>query len=301
MKRPIHTQKPGYGSDNGGWRPSLADLWTQLLAEIHALRARASAELDGVRGVPAVYQGIKVFEPADRDVDLGAEGVVTPVLLDGNTYDIPIYFPGPGVFVARSLEVNVYQRWYPTEGGGWPDPPQEFWLLARQFSTALANNATNDGAIRTTRVSRLLNLPAVSADNEEPVPALQFWWNLLDSKSQRYLADNLMPQQVLQPMTNTQLAPPDSVAVSVPAFPLDGGRFCFDAPWLVERDGQMRFQFRPTTLICQDASINTLPQVKNVLAQTVKVQVELHGERYETLQDAVRSGALTRPVRAEEE
>jgi hypothetical protein len=31
--------------------------------------------------------------------------------------------------------------------------------------------------------------------------------------------------------------------------------------------------------------------------ESVTVQVELHGERYETLQDAMNQGALTRPVR----
>jgi len=300
VKRPIHTQSPGRGSAGGGYRQPVGELWTQLLAELHGLRDRvATSEVAGSLAVPAAYQGVKVFTPEASTFSLadpygGADLTVNYVVRDGQTYEIPIYFPGPGVFVARGLEVNVYQR-FVTHGS----PEQDYNFLARQHSTALADDTTRDGNLRTFRYS-YFDLVGGANNNwpgyaEEPVPSINFWWNMADSKSQRYLADDLMPSQALMPMTNPRLASTAGEEEALLAYPLDGARFYFDAPWLVERDGQLRFLFRPTTPIYQLAAVAADE------GQDVRVQVELYGERYETLQDAVRAGAMTRPVRSEEE
>lgn len=311
MRRPIHTQKPGTGASGGGWVPPLSELWTQFCAELHGLRARVDAQLDGLVGVPTVYQGVRVFEPSASTVQVQVPrtvglATVQPILQAGNTYEIPVYFPGPGVFVARSVEVALYQRYVWNDG----ESPvnQDMRLLAAPFATgSLGNPSVPLGYDLDIQVSRfsILDPKRIGVSREwpdqnlvkDPRPFVSFWWNLLDAKSQRYLGEDLLPDAALLPMTDMQPATFGSTIspLTTDGFPIDGGRFTLDAPWLIERDGQMRFVFAPTTSIYQLAT--TLP----TQAQNVYVQVELHGERYETLQDAVRAGAATRPVRSEEE
>jgi hypothetical protein len=221
------------------------------------------------------------------------------VIRDGQTYDIPVYFPGPGVFVARNIEVNIYQKVMLPVGGSLSSYLGT--CLARQLGTALASSSADDTAIRTTRFwgyGGVGSAAIISEDDDEDyVPALQFFWNMQDRKSGRMLSGDFLPQQVLQPMTNTRVISSNyfSVPAALLGYPLDGGRFYFDAPWLVERDGQLLFLFRPTTILAQSTTTYTAGERQEAI-----VQVELYGERYETLQDALRSGAMTRPVRAEE-
>ena len=307
MRRPMQPQRPGKAANRGGWTQPLDELWTQTCAELRALKERVTVRTADPIGVPAVYQGVKVFAPSTQTLvitnpnDLVTPWTVNPVLVDGVAYEIPVYAPGPGVFVARSIDVSIYQRYVlPSIDGR---PSQDMRFIARATSTSMAQDATMDGALRQYRYSVLGDPRAgslasgwpvystyVPTRGEEGVPSAAFWWNLLDAKSQRYLADGLMPDQALMPMTSSRVQSRFSGA-----FPIDGGRFTFDAPWLVERDGQFRFVFQPTTAVYQLAS-TPLDQ-----RQTVSVQVDLFGERYETLQDAIRAGAMTRPVRAEEE
>lgn len=312
MRRPQNTQRPGRGSAQAGWTQPLDELWTQARAEIHALKARIEGELAQVQAVPAVYQGVRVFHP-----DVGSTETVTDpttgdpvevnyVVRDGQTYEIPVRFPGPGVFVARSLEVNVYQRFVTSAG-------DDYRLLARTFNTVLAQTDQRDSDLRTFRYSILQAYDGtpgnpetwpnanggLSDAHEDPVPAVQFWWNIIDGKSGRQFADELVPAQALMPMTCSHYGVEEGgeqeIIQGLRGLPIDGGRFYFDTAWLIERDGQFRFLWRPTTAMLQLAS-TPLSQKQDVF-----VQVELHGERYETLQDAMKVGAMTRPVRREEE
>ncbi len=318
--RPTSQQLPGRGSFGGGWTQDLEELWTQLQAELRALRERTDGT---VLGEPASYAGSRVFRPQVQTRSIpqvespGESWLVNYVVPDGQTYEIPVVFPGPGVFVARSIDVSIYQRLKN------PSRAEADLLLARTLSTALGANvdaATLDLQLRTSRFSLLWRwfkqLSATDGVREDPVPVLNYFWNFVDSKSQRYLSDGLMSHLALQPMT---AAAQSSDFSPVTSGPIDGGSFDFDVPWVFERDGQASFHFRPITAIYQfDATVTdsavTGLQVNNVdpatatdfsdleggkRHQDVTVQVELFGERFQTLQDAMRQGALTRPLRSE--
>ncbi len=314
MRRPMNPQRPGRGSEKGGWTQPLDELWTQLRAEMHAFKQRVDADVNGPAGIPAAYQGVRVFRPevgeltvTDPSVFPNVDIDVNYVVRDGQTYEIPVIFPGPGVFVARELEVHILQRFVTSAG-------EDFRLVARAFNTTLAQNVDQDSELRTFRYSVLQQFdgtpgnpeswPSIGGPSaplvvhEDPVPACNFFWNIIDAKSGRQFADDLVPSQALMPLTASHAGLQEitfDVIQGQRGLPLDGGRFYFDVPWLIERDGQLRFQFRPTTPIFQLASTPTNEK------QDVYVQVELHGERYETLPDALKTGALTRPVRREEE
>jgi len=318
-KRPTIPQMPGRGSYGGGWTQPLEDVWTQLMAEIAGLQARLQGR--GMEGEPSAYQGRRVFEPetatytVTQPRNTGSTWTVNYVVRDGQTYDIPIIFPGPGVFIARRLDVSIYQRFRNTTR------PAADELIARSLSTMLAAMGRRagtpgaeayvlDGLLRQFRYSLPWQWwkPLVEG-SEDYVPALNYFWNFSDSKSQRFLSSDLMSHLALLPMscpsTNGLLA-----ETSLLLSPSDGGSFEFQAPWVIERDGQATFHFRPITAVYQiDSSIApsnvqtgyTFEDREGGLRkQYVTVQVELFGERYETLQDAMKQGALTRPVREEE-
>jgi hypothetical protein len=131
---------------------------------------------------------------------------------------------------------------------------------------------------------------------------INFLWNMVDTKSQRRLADAYISQMVLTPpsLPETQSNAQDHAFESLP----DGDFFKFCTPWVFERDGQANFTFRPITPVFQfdsslagtDAAVG-LPyddRVNGKRDARVRVQVELHGYRYETDQDLIRAGALTR-------
>ena len=143
---------------------------------------------------------------------------------------------------------------------------------------------------------------------------INFLWNMVDTKSQRRLADAYISQMVFTPPS----APVTQEAgfVVIPPFPPittynqahervpDGDLFRFCTPWVFERDGQVNFIFRPITPVLQfDSSLaGTDPvvglpyddRINGLRDQRVRVQVEIHGYRFETDQDLIRAGALSR-------
>lgn len=315
--RPTLPQTPGRGSFGGGWTQPLEDVWTQLMAEVRGLQERLKGR--GLPGEVSAYQGARIFEPdlqtytVPQPRNPSSTWTVNYVVADGQTYDIPIIFPGPGIFVGRRLEVSIFQRLKN------PDRPEADLLLARSLSTTLAalgrnddGDAVADTLLRQYRYSLLWQwykafMPGTgdTVVIEDPVPMINYFWNFSDAKSQRYLSSDLLSHLQLLPMSSP-LTNEDGGSGLVP---VDGGAFEFDAPWVVERDGQATFHFRPISAIYQfdssvtDTAVTGLPF--NDLEggrrkQSVRVQVELHGERYETLQDAMKQGALTRPVRRDE-
>lgn len=284
----------GEASIETGWTRSLEENLVQLKNEIAGLEARLQMGMS--EGVPAAYAARRVFEPEQATVlvDLSQEGdppvAMNYVVRDGQTYDIPIVLPGPGVFVAKYITVSSYLRFFDDNNNTYverlltgnrvylnsvldPVIQEQAQLYTTKFSA--------QGAGGSQPYDEVLWIPAIPALNKlDPYPALNYFWNLLDSKSGVKLSDELMSQDVLLPRSREFSSPSGEFVFG------DGGFFTFDTPFVFERDGQANFLFRPITPFLQEASI--------ARPQSVMVQVELHGYRYETDQDAMIMGALSR-------
>lgn len=286
----------GGASAWGGWVRPLPDLIDQLRADVEGLQLRVKDPVGP--GVPAAYQGVKVFLPetAEFNVDTLQTHVGTNpcnfVVRDGTTYEIPIVFPGPGVFIARYLKVSIYQRLFVPAYNG----PVFLPVMTNTQAFVVAHTSW------TTKFS----VPPVQpfqATGKKPLGAINYFWNIIDTKSGRKLADDLVSHMMLLPRTYMPLddggASPSILEIaSLP----DGDLLELDAPWVFERDGQVAFLFRPITPMLQFASSisgNTAgygfdDRENSVRNQSVTVTAELHGYRYETDQDAIRAGVLTR-------
>ena len=137
--------KPPYrGNDPrlpiGGGPQALGFVQT-MRGKLAELKRETQGLLDRLRypyaeGVPCSYVGEKVFTPETQTFQTKAGRVGFPpftslpddlidvnyVVKDALTHDVPVVFPGPGVFVARYLHVEFYQRIFaretaPTTGG----------------------------------------------------------------------------------------------------------------------------------------------------------------------------------------
>jgi hypothetical protein len=281
----------GAASIETGWTRSLEENLLQLQNEIAGLEARV--QLGMSEGVPAAYAAKRIFEPENSTilVDLSQEGdppvAMNYIVRDGQTYDIPIVLPGPGVFVAKYLTVSCYLKYFDDETGAYVE---QLMTGNRQYIPATQVTAVDQAHLYTTKFSAKGPSGSQPADEvlwvapdlfqNNPYPALNYFWNLLDSKSGVKLSDELMGQDVLLPRSREFSDPTNEYVFG------DGGFFTFDTPFVFERDGQANFLFRPITPFLQEASI--------ARPQSVMVQVELHGYRYETDQDAMIMGALSR-------
>jgi hypothetical protein len=264
------------GSIETGWTRSLEENLVQLQAEIEGLQERLAIGVSA--GVPAAYAAQRVFTPESGTVEVDTGGGV-PVAMnyivrDGITYDIPIVLPGPGAFVAKYLVLAIYLKYFDEE-------------LGKYVETNVSGNQpyflnSNFRALYTTKFSNrsaAFSNPPLGLPDAQTYPALNYFWNLLDSKSGVKLADELMSQHVL-----LQRSRPHRPSLYEEY--ADGGYFEFDVPFVFERDGQANFLFRPITPFLQTADTQN--------PQSVTVQVELHGFRYATDQDAMQMGALSR-------
>jgi hypothetical protein len=279
---------PGGGASWSGWVKPLSAYVEQLEAEIAGLEARLDNPISG--GVPTAYMGQKIFSPESYAFNLDTEqdGVssnpVNYVVRDGATYDISVRMPGPGVFVARSLHVGIFMRQFRPGFG----VRQLYWTPNQLMFKSW-----------TTKFSVFPKQPLLQGTTLSAL-GTSFFWSLLDSKSSRKLSDELISSEML--LVRESRLPGTSFRQYVA--PDNGGIFTLDVPWVFERDGQANFQFRPVTPIVQfDSSLSgTSPAVgltyddreNGVRNQSVTVQVELHGYRFLTDQDAMRAGALTR-------
>lgn len=282
-----------------GWTKTLEEDCIQLCAEISGLEDRLAYGVQ--EGVPAAYAGQRIFSPetATIEVDLTQDGT-TPgpltamnyIVRDGTTYDIPIVMPGPGVFVAKYMTVANYIRYYSKGEGRYVDENitgnQNYFLQRTSSLNPLEGQlyTTKFSAIRAQPVESVtVTTPGGVRTQAVPYSAMNFFWNLMDSKSGVRLADDLIGQDSLMPRSREAVSG-DSGLNNVLNTYSDGSYFTFDVPFVFERDGQANFQFRPITPFLQRASV-TKPQY-------VVVQVELHGYRFETNQDAMKMGALSR-------
>ena len=283
----------GEASIETGWTRSLEENLDQLQGELEGLEARLCLGMS--EGVPAAYAARRVFEPESSTVlvDLSQQNdppvQMNYIVRDGQTYDIPVVLPGPGVFVAKYVTVSSYLRFFDESLGTYVE---QLINGNRQYIASTQLTTRQQGALFTTKFSA--KGPSGSQPAGEviyvnssgqlfqnyPYPALNYFWNLLDSKSGVKLSDELMSEDLLLPRSREYNSPSYEAAFG------DGGFFTFDTPFVFERDGQANFLFRPITPFLQEASTQH--------PQSVIVQVELHGYRYETDQDALILGALSR-------
>lgn len=321
MKRPTHTPKSNplktsQASWWTGWTKPLQDLIHTLDADIAGLKARLRNPIH--KGRPAAYVGFRDFIPERSivQVDTAQTGQGTNpcnyVVRDGQDYDIPIIMPGPGVFVAEEITVAIFQQQYApvaaSFAGGVLTDVNLAAMQAEMRANMLPFPSSAELLYFTTKFSiypTQIGSPFVPQSQR----AINYFWNMVDTKSQRRLADAYISQMVFTPPS----APVVQEAVfffpsvnrnqaheSVP----DGDLFRLCTPWVFERDGQVNFVFRPITPVFQfDSAIpGTDPvvglpyddRINGVRDQRVRVQVEIHGYRFETDQDAIRAGALTR-------
>lgn len=332
MKRPTNTPqsnplKTSQASWWTGWTKPLHDLLHTLEADVAGLQARLKNPIH--KGRPASYVGFRDFLPEKSvvQVDTAQAGQGTNpcnyVVRDGQDYDIPIIMPGPGVFVAEELTVAIFQQNYAPISATFDSNVVTNTAFATMQAEMRANTFVFPSAKTPYFTTKFSIFPqqtslaylGIAGDDSDfgkfkrylfPPQAqrtINFLWNMIDTKSQRRLADAYISQMVLTPPSApvSQTNFPYGIAFeSVP----DGDLFRFCTPWVFERDGQVNFSFRPITPVFQfDSSLpGTDPvvglpyddRVNGVRDQRVRVQVELHGYRFETDQDLIRAGALVR-------
>lgn len=317
MKRPTNVPQTNPLKQNKaswwtGWNKPLRDLLHTLDADLASLKARLREPIH--KGRPAAYVGFRDFIPERSivQIDTAQRGEGTNpcnyVVRDGQDYDIPLIMPGPGVFVAEELTVAIFQQQYsPTryeEGAGFSD------LVAMQAEmrpNAFPFPSKTLNPFFSTKFSiypQQTNLAYIGSGGPMPPQStrtLNYFWNLIDTKSQRRLADAYISQMVLTPPSAPVTQSTGGIFFeSVP----DGDLFRFCSPWVFERDGQVNFSFRPITPVFQfDSSIpgndpvvglSYDDRINGIRDQRVRVQVEIHGYRFETDQDLIRAGVLVR-------
>lgn len=302
---PLKTTKASFWT---GWTKPLQDVVHTLEADIASLQARLKTPIN--KGRPASYMGVREFIPESSIVqlDVNQQGVSTApcnyVVRDGQDYSIPIIFPGPGVFVAHEILVSIFQRDISAS-------KQEMYAGMNTNAYAITNTSSLSPRFTTKfsiypKQSKTLVPLADPYLPPQHTRTINFFWNMIDTKSQRLLSDSYISHMVLTPrslpvlLTIGRLVASNFAREKIP----DGDLFKLSTPWVFERDGQANFSFRPITPVFQFDS--SLPgddpvvgldyddRVNGKRDQRVRVQVELHGYRYETDQDLIRAGALTR-------
>lgn len=270
MRWPFDTQAarlPRKKITTPGWAPpplqrSLADLERRLVAA--QLRTAQAA----VVNVPGAIKGERIFAPDTTQTRTVNGTSVNDIVKSGQAYDIEVPYNSPGIFVARSLAVSITFRQWVTD---FSQTPYVLWHN-------MGPGSAGGGWGLTTNVSLYSTGTTSPGSGPESAP-ITYMWNLEDPRSGKRFADDLLScMALLHPVT---------VAASTTLIP--GGRLMFDTPWLLERDSQLKFLFRPITDITQSSAGGTENSTRN---QAVRVRVELHGTRYFTEQDAMRKGAV---------
>lgn len=310
MRDPKSIQKiqQGMSTVGGGWTKPLGEELQQLEAEIAGVAAQISNPTKASK--PACYVGHRLFEPqldipfnVDTEQNGASVNACNYVVRDGQEYRIPVVFSGPGVFIAKYLQVRIYQRFFV------PAAAKAFWFpIATHIDYAATGNSANGGNKWTTKFmvypKQPESFPSVASPAFGALRKMNFFWNVQDTRSGRQFSDELVSSLALLPRLppNTHISDFDDNGSDY-SQTRDGGFLKFRGPgWLFERDAQAAFIFRPITPVLQfDSSIAGtngsigLPyddREQGVRRQSVVVQVEFHGKRYETSQDALRAGAV---------
>lgn len=295
----------GKGAEYAGWQEPLPALVARLQAHVAGIRGRLEQPTREVSIWPSAVAGRYTFKPDPLVIDVDVEQTnagtqpVNVVVPSGKTVNVRLIFPGPGVFVGRWLKATLSMRLFnPLMRGD-----QVTWIPVVSNVGAALQDAGPDGPPYTTRFSVFPLQPVtppieVLATGAIRPPALNYAWNMQDTRSGRWYADRPLSSAMMLPGSWTGDSPP-GVSVML----RDGDLFDLKAPWVFERDGQANFAFTPITDLYQFASSipgNAAPmnlpfddREGGVRDQGVLLQVEMHGFRFETMQDAVHAGALT--------
>lgn len=261
---------PGRGSLAQGFQPTIQATTEQLAAETNALKQRLAA--GDIEGEPTAYHGVRVFEPETSSFNLSYmafNGVQTSpvnyVVRDGQTYDIPILTPGPGVFVATGVTVSIYRRLYDPKAA---EPMQQNYSSSWASFYTSASIVAGEPPTFTTKFS----LPYEQyAFNVAPLE-MSFFWNLLDARTGNLYSDYPLNHLALRPRQDHTL---------------DGGLFKFDTPWVFPYGTGAVFKFQPINPVVQfDSSIGQAvtklsydDRENGKRNQSVTVKAVLHGYR----------------------
>lgn len=278
-----------------GWLPSANEQLKRLQNEVAGIEARINDHL--TYGEPAAAVGKKVFEPDSFTFmfDFKQDGISSIksqfVLKDGVTYEIPILFQPPGVMNVRFMKVAITQRLFVPGSGPWQMPV----TYGDYFLTTMAGAQTKKFAFPDNVLGDI--------NGTWPMRRSSFMWNLVDTKSGAKYSDELLSEILLLPQGDMTL-----VAGAAPDFFPSDGMLEFDCPWLMERDAQLTFLFRPIMPVIQPTfdsgytpyTFEDRENANTVRNSAITVQVEMHGTRYLTTQDALRHGARLGPDEVED-
>jgi len=235
-------------------------------------------------GVPAAYKNEVVFRPRSETVSVvvdAAQTVLANVVVpDAVTHSVPVVFEGPGVFCARYMHVEFYQRVWGGDGLGHAGREYRFTIPPSK-SFVQFQGAPGSIPGDTAKWSLPLGLVSGSISEDRRDLGVVFFWNLVDRDSGRKLSEDLISHQVLLPGGFQNQ--------------VNGNLFEFATPWLFERAGVLDFQFRLTTPILQpDVSSGIFPfdwddREDNGTRRNMEVVVrcELHGTKFYDDRDAL--------------
>ncbi len=237
------------------------------------------------QGDPAAYVGEFLFEPQSdvHQLDVFQDGSptvpVNVVVPSGQELQVPVILQGPGAFLARTLTVKLYQRFFdPTNGVTWVPLPYGRTFFDVDSTSALGSE------VQTLKWSLMHDFAwlgeAAFSSNTDRIFGTNFFWNFVDEDSQRRLADDLLPSQCLKPQGWQRQA--------------DGNIYNFESPWLFERANTVTFrmqminevlQLDPTAAVFPVNGVDDRENNGTVRNQTVKVRVELHGTKFYNSRD----------------
>lgn len=282
---------PNPAGDALGFVPTVQGKLAQLARQVAGLRARLRYRYD--KGVPASYIGETVFSPETQEVDLDVLGTgdslnaepVNYVVRDGVDHSVPIIMQGPGVFMARFIHVTFYQRYYD------PDLGDAVWFplpVGKSFFNVDASSTTDPTTFQTLKWHLFYNLGGYNEILTNRLLGINFFWNLIDSDSERRYGDGWLPDVALLPQSYQNGADGDLKEFQGP-------------PWLFERAGIVDFRFRLVNPILQlDPTATVFPfngkddrEVGGTERdQRVKVRVELHGTKFYSERDRLLREAV---------
>lgn len=319
MKRSIPTRiietgrlARGASGQGVGWLQSLAERFRNLRAQIQGVQERLSSPLTD--GFPSCVLGELTFKadeltvitipqyPSNPDSIPSTFIVpllVNPIMLSGQTYRIPITFTPPGVLYAHNLVVGIEAGYTMFANQNRPGitPLNDYrQFIGNPNDSGFCPKDPTDGVIQYSYQQQVLGSFATV------IPYIPFLWNIVDEKSGRQYAQDLMPHGALL-QTRGYSSGNSSSDLGSKHPNADSELFEFDTPWIFERDAQVSFLFRPLMDLYQIAANDAnLPygsffdpaddRSGGRRFEQATVRVEFHGNRYYTGQDVLKDGAF---------